>query len=185
MTLFIDPYHQNWDRDPDLHQKIAIAIPIPIARLKNDRRFRSRSQLHLLSDLLINKRVILVFLVKNKVFFTLNGGMIFSNGKYLILCRYRTWFWAKLFITSNLEQKVTIAKKIALICNCRLHHEVFTKSLYTVLPRLVRMRTIKLTSFFLWKKIPILSNFLRFLALLSRESLIWKSYNTDKSSLPT
>ena len=31
----------------------------------------------------------------------------------------------------------------------------------------------------------ILSNFLRFLAFLSRETLIWKNYNTDKLSLLT
>ena len=55
----------------------------------------------------------------------------------------------------------------------------------TVLPRLVRMRTIKLLSFLI-KNPLILSNFLRFFAFLSREILIWNSYyDTNKVSLAT
>ena len=47
------------------------------------------------------------------------------------------------------------------------------------------MRTIKLTSFFDGKTFLIFSNFLRFLAFMSRKNLIWNCYNTDKLSLPT
>ena len=58
-----------------------------------------------------------------------------------------------------------------------------------------RVRTIQL--FIYWSinqiyfspvfdlKNPILSNFLRFVTFLSRETLIWNSYNTDKSYLPS
>ena len=42
----------------------------------------------------------------------------------------------------------------------------------TVLPRLVRRRTIKLMSFLIKKITLILNNFLRFLAFFSREALI-------------
>ena len=42
----------------------------------------------------------------------------------------------------------------------------------TVLPRLVRRRTVKLISFFDKKRPLILSNFLRFVSFLSRETLI-------------
>ena len=55
----------------------------------------------------------------------------------------------------------------------------------TVLPRLVRRRTIKLMSFLIKKNPLILSNFLRFLSFFSRETLIWNSYDTDKLYLPT
>ena len=49
------------------------------------------------------------------------------------------------------------------------------------------MRIIKIVfiSKFFDKKPLILSNFLRFLAFLSKETLIWNSFNTDNVSLPT
>ena len=53
-------------------------------------------------------------------------------------------------------------------CN-EFHMEVMQ---ITVLPRLVRRRTIKLMSFLIEKRPLILSNFLSFLAFFSREALI-------------
>ena len=49
---------------------------------------------------------------------------------------------------------------------------------YSVLPRLVRMRTIKLTSFLIKKNPIILSNFLRFLAIWAGKTLIWNNCDT-------
>ena len=41
--------------------------------------------------------------------------MLFNNTKCLMICCYQTWFWSEFLFISHLEQKVTIAKKIAFL----------------------------------------------------------------------